>query len=245
MQTIAKPPPKTGNARYVVEHVLEANVIQSFFKSLSDADATCKDLMKYHFQDGRMALGVRPIDHVGGGWPNKDINAQRDEMFYVIETINLMKEKLWQGKKFNGQDRMATLVQTEDSMPSAIKTMKFALMTYEYMKMQEVGQILIDQTDRVAGRFDEAEEWMRQDSGNKYRVRGLGDKFKAFVKGRFSVVMGKLDSFFDQYDPLITGILDNTDAAQDSADRAELRRRIAAVHNAIDDIKDSWTNPFP
>lgn len=245
MQLIPKPPPKDHeNVRYGVEHVLEANLIQTFFKQLPDAKETCQVLKAAKFESGDMNLGVRPINYVGGGWPSKEINVQRDETFHIFEPVNLVKQKLWLGTRFNGEAAMAKLVMTEDTMPQAIKTMKFAITTYKYMLIPRVQEILISHTDRVAQRLDEAEEWMRVNEG--YRKRNLGTKFKAYVKGRFDVVMGRLDAFFTTYDPLITGILgDDDDPANDDAGRADLRQRINVVHEAIENTQGTFTNPFP
>lgn len=60
---------------------------------------------------------------------------------------------------------MAALIETEENMSSATDLMKSALIMYEYVKLQIVGQIFTDYSYHVAGRLDEAEECITQDNG--------------------------------------------------------------------------------
>lgn len=169
----------------------------------------------------------------------------KEEMMWIIEPVNLIKETLWKGQSIAGENKMAQAVATEDSVATAVKSMKNVLMTYKYMAMDEMGRTLIKQTNRVAERFDEAEDYLTKLPGGGYQSQGLGNKFKAFIKGEFTVVMGKMDRFFSTWVPKITAVLDGTDETTDDADRAELRRRINAMHDEVTATSRSWTNPFP
>lgn len=202
----------------------------------------CKKLQEGGFNKPGEFNGqpVRPVSHAGSGWPSV---ATKEEMIWIIEPVNLIKETLWKGTAIAGERGMTNAVATEDSVPTAIRSMKNAFMKYKYMAMTEIGNTLIKQTERVAERFDEAEDYMTQKNG--YTKQNLGDKFKSFIKGEFSDVMGKLDTFFNTWDPKIRAVLDGTEESQDNADRAELRRRMEAMHDAIEATKGSWSNPFP
>ncbi|KAI1776334.1 family 18 glycosyl hydrolase [Hypoxylon cercidicola] len=243
MQNVLRPSGR--NERYVVEHVLEAQLMQRFFKDVSNggADSVCKRLKAGGFEKNTIINNEEtyPIYHVASGYPS---TSTKEEMMYIIEPINLIKENIWKGNRIPGENNMAKAVATEDAVPTAIRSMKNALMTYKYMMMKEVGDIMVKQTNRVGDKFDEAEKAM-VDANRGYVAQGLSTRWKSYVKGQFSVVMGKLDTFVGDWMPKIEKVLEDTDPAQDSPDRKELRTRIEKLREAVDNTKGTWTNPLP
>ncbi|KAI0376369.1 hypothetical protein F5Y04DRAFT_286018 [Hypomontagnella monticulosa] len=96
---------------------------------------------------------IRPIGHVGSGWPSI---TTMEGMMWIIEPANLIRETMRKGAAIAGASDMDKGVAIEDSVPPTIKSMKNALMTYEGMAIEDIGNILIKQTNRVAARFDES-----------------------------------------------------------------------------------------
>ncbi|RMZ83679.1 hypothetical protein DV738_g1033, partial [Chaetothyriales sp. CBS 135597] len=249
-QAVPKPSGNTGNERYVVEHILEANMLAEFMNAYNDL---CGPMKKAGWGQVRPVTNgndLSPWDYVGATFPHKATTSypafMEDEFVRVIESINIIKQKVFRKKdSIPGEKGMAKAVASEATVDRAIRTMKNVLMTYEYVAHADIGKILAAQVTRVGERFEDMEEELANDISVGWRKRDIRGKWLKFAKGRTERAVGQMRAFLDKYMERIDKVLANTDSSEDSSfpGRAARRTKIAELKAAIKG-KTKWENPL-
>lgn len=248
-QNVKRPPGgKAEFERYITEHVLEAQLLKEFMKD-RNIKPLCKPMERGGFKKGNVPInGVpqNPWDYIGGAYPSDQPGGHGDEMNIIIESVNLVKENAFKLHRLPGEGAMAAACKSEDTVDKAIRTMKNIIMTYKYMKEPTINDIFVDQVNRVADRFEEAENAVRAFSGNTYTTNDLKNKWKTFMRTRTTQVISKFHQFFDTWIVEIEKVLEGTDEEEDVyfPGRADRREKIKTLREVVDDVKNTWTNPF-
>lgn len=210
----------------------------------TDVKTMCKNMApdwKHGKFDINNEIKINPWDYVGLGYPGANDAA---DMMNIIETVNLIKENVFKGNNVPGKTKIATAVKSEDTIDTAIRTMKNVLMTYKYMAHADTARIFVAQAIRVSTRFEEADNAVAAQSTKGYTKQGLKGKWETFVKGHTTVAITKMEDFLDHWMDEIEKLLDGTDATEDDAARATRRTKIETLRAVVDATKGTWTNPF-
>ncbi|RMD39440.1 hypothetical protein DV735_g5689, partial [Chaetothyriales sp. CBS 134920] len=249
-QNVPKPQGRNGDERYVVEHILEANMIADFLKA---NDALCGPMKKAGWDKTHKDSNdneYTPLTYIGDAFPHKASRGysafMEDEFVRVIEPINIVKQKVFREKdSIPGEAAMAAAAASEQTVDRAIRTMKNVLMTYEYIAHADIRSILAAQVTRVANRFEEMDQRLANDNTVVWTKEDVKGKWLKFAKGRTEQAVSKLVVFLDDYMQKIEKVLANTDPSKDSAfpGRAERRTKIAKLKAAINN-RTRWVNPL-
>ncbi|KAF9875163.1 hypothetical protein CkaCkLH20_07429 [Colletotrichum karsti] len=130
------------------------------------------------------------------------------------------------------------------TLDEAIRTVKNAMMTYKYMVMDDVKDILKDQADRVGDRLDTVDKWFTGKGSNPWAYSSMKAKWTSFIKGSTEKAVGKMKSFVVDWTEKIEEVLpkDTTNDANVPG-RVALRKKIVELRKAVDDLP-AWTSPW-
>lgn len=264
-QIVPRPAGSTSaNERYVVEHILEAQLLFKFLGEGGYSDL-CDDMGEPNsgWYDTTVMPPIvagqnnrSPWQYVADGFPYKSARDGRsgptypasheDEFIYVLEPINLVKEFAFAGNEaIPGSSGMRAAVASEQTVDRAIRTMKNALLTYRYLTDSVIQDRLVTQATRVGDRMSEVEDVLRNNAQYTSEIQGMRGLWLTFVKSRTELAVSKLVTFLTLWLPEIERVLDGTDPAQDAQHpgRAVRRTKIEILRDAVDN-RGRWSNPF-
>jgi len=142
---------------------------------------------------------------------------------------------------------MSGPISTEATLADAIIGVKKVMMLYKYMAMPTVRTIYLNQALRVQANFATAEAALAARDPT-YRNHGLAALWRTWARGWTTMVITKLDTFFDTWVPLIEDVIPAPDpAVPDSPFRAALRVKVATMRTEVDArliAPATWTNPL-
>ncbi|KXH59987.1 glycosyl hydrolase family 18 [Colletotrichum salicis] len=226
---------------YRVEHVLEGNQLDLFMLQNSGLCKAMKDSGWFEEQ----SIGTKkelPWEYIGRGYPY--IGSNDDEFYSILEIMNIIKENAFLGNALPGEKDIKKSIKKEATLDEAIRTVKNAMMTYKYVVMDDVKDILKDQADRVSDRLDTVDKWFTGKGSNPWAYSSMKAKWRSFIKGSTEKAVGKMKSFVVDWTEKIEEVLpkDTTNDANVPG-RVALRKKIVELRKAVDDLP-AWTSPW-
>lgn len=247
-----------------MEHILEGQLLFKFLEKGGYSDL-CDDMGEPNsgWYDTTVMPPIvtgqnsrSPWQYIADGFPYKSARDGKsgptypanheDEFIIVLEPINIVKEFAFSGDEaIPGSSGMRAAVASEQSVDTAIRTMKNALLTYKYLMDSAVQSTLVTQATRVGDRMSEVEDVLRNNAQYTSEIQGLRGLWLTFVKSRTELAVSKLVTFLTLWMPEIERVLDGTDPAQDAQHpgRAVRRLKIETLREAVDN-RGRWSNPF-
>ncbi|KAH8598588.1 hypothetical protein B0O99DRAFT_505946, partial [Bisporella sp. PMI_857] len=253
-QPVERPPGSlTPTERYIAEHVLEAQMLKMFmdanYRQPGNTNSVCSQMSRY-WNRGNVPIAGQPQNpwvYVAKAYPGDGRN--EGELMRIIEVLNLVKERLTSFQGFKGTtitaaSKLTNAVASEQTVHSAIRNMKNALMVYKYMAMLAIRTIYRDQARRVEVHFATAEAAI-QANDPTYTPHGLQAAWLAWATGHTTVTISRFDTFSNTWVPQIENVLANTVPANDDPGRAALRVKITTLRAEVNAVIGTWTNPLP
>ena len=172
-------PSSNPTEKYITEHVLEAQLLQVFMKQFArrGTDSICCRMASGGFNAGNVLVGGQnqnPWRYIGLAYPSNHDNAH--ELNFIIEPVNLVKERAFKGINLVSPTKMQNACTSEDTVDTAMRSMKIVMMTYKYTTMPAISEIYVAQATRTAIRFDVAEDAVVAHNPNytKNNLKGSG-----------------------------------------------------------------------
>lgn len=240
------PVPKTAkdkDDKWVAEHVLEASMLKSFLES-DKYKSLCGPLRlpssgwkTFHdFPTGRKT----PFQFIGEAYPGTA--SHRTEIIDILQVMNLMKQATFRGAQPRDPAKMDAITKDEADIPTALKTMKYLLMTYKYISHPTIKGYLAAQVRRVGDNLDIADRIVGDDNNGGKRL-GLQAKWLEFAKTRTEEAVTRISDMLDTYIVRMEDLLEPFKEEDDDPARASRRAKIKALREAIDG-KGAFSNPL-
>ncbi|KAI8315296.1 glycosyl hydrolase family 18 [Colletotrichum sp. SAR11_59] len=250
-------PGKTKQTGYIIEHVLEAQSLRTFF-SLDDDTRGMKDICDTMAKTGWFKTTENPTSGEKNIYPMNWVvqnsfpsgSFKSEEFINVIELVNHGKEGAFKRDKLHGEKELMreSFWVEGPSLDAAVRTPKTGVQSFKYLNHPDIRVIFKTQADRVGEKLEQMEQWLflHPKGDDPYQYLGLQAKWNAYIKGRVEVAAAKLVTFVDTYLERGEAVLANTDPIKDDPDRARRRRNLQVLRNTLDnDMKGQFVNPFP
>ncbi|KAJ3957714.1 hypothetical protein N0V92_005733 [Colletotrichum tropicale] len=250
-------PGKTKQTGYIIEHVLEAQSLQTFF-SLDDDTRGMKDICDTMAKTGWFKTTENPTSGEKDIYPMNWVvqnsfpsgSFKSEEFINVIELVNHGKEGAFKTDKLHGEKELMkeSFWVEGPNLDAAVRTLKTGVQSFKYLNHPDIRVIFKTQADRVGEKLEQMEQWLflHPKGDDPYQYLGLQAKWNAYIKGRVEVAAAKLVTFVDTYLERGEAVLANTDPIKDDPDRARRRRNLQVLRNTLDnDMKGQFVNPFP
>lgn len=250
-------PGKTKQTGYIIEHVLEAQSLQTFF-SLDDETRGMKDICDTMAKTGWFKTTENPTSGEKDIYPMNWVvqnsfpsgSFKSEEFINVIELVNHGKEGAFKTDKLHGEKELMkeSFWVEGPNLDAAVRTLKTGVQSFKYLNHPDIRVIFKTQADRVGEKLEQMEQWLflHPKGDDPYQYLGLQAKWNAYIKGRVEVAAAKLVTFVDTYLERGEAVLANTDPIKDDPDRARRRRNLQVLRNTLDnDMKGQFVNPFP